>query len=162
MAIRNSEELGENLFVIAKRLLLNQNLCKYLKYTNDKPLENPDIEEPIKAVLHNNIKIVPMVDVEEFNTESVVVLVYEEAVLDEDNTEYDNVELNVLVYTPLREWQINDINLRPFLIMSEIEKSLKNKRVEGLGVLKYLGFNLRLLNDDLSCYRMRFVFNVFD
>ena len=31
MAIRNSKELGENLFVIAKRLLLNQNLCKYLK-----------------------------------------------------------------------------------------------------------------------------------
>lgn len=161
MGIRNSKELGENLFRIATRLLENKNLCKYLKYTNDNPLNNPDIEDPINTILHKNIKIVPMVSVEEFNTESTIVLVYDEAIVNEDNTEFNDVELDVLVYVPLREWQINSLNLRPFLIMSEIEKSLEGKRVEGLGLLKYIGFNLHLLDDNLSCYRMRFTFDVF-
>ena len=128
MPQRNSGELGENLLNIATRLSYNKNLCKYLKYTNDDPLKNPDIEDPLKTILHKNIKIVPLVNVIENNTESTVVIVFEGASLNEENTEFNEINLNILIYTPLREWQINDINLRPFLIISEIEKTLKNRR----------------------------------
>lgn len=162
MAVRNSKELGTNLFQIANRLLANQNLLKYLKCTDVNPLDHEDIENPIKTILHKNIKVVPLVDEKEFNTESKVVIVYESGDVDNENTEYVNLVLDILVYTPLLEWQINDINLRPFLIMSEIENSLKNKRVEGLGVMNYLGFELSMLTDELSCHRMRFTFNVFN
>lgn len=161
MPQRNSGELGENLLNIAMRLVSNQNLCKYLKYTNDDPLKNPDIEDPLRNILHKNIKIVPLVNVIENNTESTVVIVFEGASLNDENTEFNDINLNILIYTPLREWQINDINLRPFLIISEIEKTLKNKRIEGLGVMKYHGFELKLLTADLSGYQMRFTFDVF-
>jgi hypothetical protein len=161
MSQRNSGELGVNLSIIAKRLLSNQKLCKYLKYTNDSPLDNPDIINPAKDILHKNIKIVPLVNVEENTTESTVVIVLESASVDEDNTEFNKITLSVQVYTPLREWQINDINLRPFLIISEIEKTLRGKRIEGLGKITYHGFSLELLTADLSGYRMEFDFDVF-
>ena len=64
MGIRNSEELGTNLSKIALRLLKNQNLCKYLIYTDDSPLNNPDILDPVKDILHKTIKIVPQVNAE--------------------------------------------------------------------------------------------------
>jgi hypothetical protein len=79
-----------------------------------------------------------------------------------DNKEFKDLSFDVMVYVPLSEWKLNDINLRPFLIMSEIEKSLKNKRVESLGTIDYLGFNLHLVTDIISCYRMRFSINVYN
>lgn len=162
MGVRNSKELGANLFQIAKRLLSNQSLLKYLKCTSADPLEHDNIENPFETVLHNNIKVVPLVDEDEFNSESKIVVVFEGGEVESSNTEYVELSLDVLVYVPLSQWQINDINLRPFLIMSEIENSLKNKRVEGLGVMNYHGFDLSLLTDKTSCYKMRFSFDVFN
>ena len=161
MAQRDSGELGQNLFLIAQRLLNNKNLCKYLKYTDNNPLNHPDIEKPMENILHKNIKIVPLVNVEENSTESTIAIVFEGVQLNEDNTEFNDVRMKGLVYTPLREWQINDINLRPFIIISEIEKYLKGRRIEGLGKIKYHGFELELLTADISGYRMDFTFDVF-
>jgi hypothetical protein len=67
-----------------------------------------------------------------------------------------------MVYVPLSEWILNDINLRPFLIISEIEKSLKNKRIQSLGTINYKGFEASLVTDVLSCHRMEFEIDVFD
>ena len=79
-----------------------------------------------------------------------------------ENKEFKDLLFDALVYVPLSEWTLNDINLRPFLLMSEIEKSLKNKRIESLGTIDYLGFNLHLVTDLMSCYRMRFSINVYN
>ena len=78
------------------------------------------------------------------------------------NREFKKLFFDVMVYVPLGEWVLNDINLRPFLIMSEIEKNLKNKRVESLGTIDYLGFSLHLITDVMSCYRMRFSIDVYN
>ena len=70
--------------------------------------------------------------------------------------------MELLIYTPLSTWIINDENLRPFLVMSEIEESLKDKRMNGVGTLKYKGFEIQTLTDTLSCYKMEFLIDVFD
>ena len=46
--------------------------------------------------------------------------------------------------------------------MTEIEKALKGKRVESLGKIEYNGFEMVLVTDIMSCYRMSFDINVFD
>lgn len=161
MAVRDCQELGSNLFKIALRLLNNQRLCKYLKYTDANPLDNPDFKNPVKEILHHNIKVVPLVNVDENTTEGTICVVYDSGEVN-SNAEFDDIFLSVLIYTPLREWQINDMNLRPFLIMSEIEKSIKNKTIDGLGKLKYNGFKLKLVTDDISCYQMLFSLDTFD
>ena len=161
MSIRNSVEIGENLFKIANLLLNNSRLCRLLKYTDAEPFseEKPDV--PKQNILHNNIKIVPLVKEEETNTESVVAIVFSEGVVT-DNREFKRISFDIMVYVPLLEWILNDINLRPFLIMSEIEKSLKNKRIESLGTIDYKGFEVSLVTDVLSCHRMRFEIDVFN
>lgn len=163
MSIRNSSELGANLVKMSNLLLKNSRLCRLLKFTDEDPLSNEiHPEEPEKKrILHKNIKVVPLVNEEENDTESTIVLIFNEGSTN-DNREFKDLFFDVMIYVPLSEWTLNDINLRPFLIMSEIEKSLKNKRVESLGTIDYLGFNLHLITDIMSCYRMRFSINVYD
>ena len=160
MAIRNSRELGSNLFLIAKRLLQNNNLCCLLVNSEMEPLAHP-VENPF-SLLNKNIKVVPKIDESEFNQESKLALVFPSGSLNDDNEEFKNIEFHILVYTTLDTWVVNDENLRPFMIMSEIEKSLKNKRVNGIGTMRYKGFDLSTLTDKLSCYQMVFYIDVFD
>jgi hypothetical protein len=163
MSIRNSRELGTNLIKMAELVLQNSRLCRLLKYTDEDPLSEDihPIDPSRKSILHNNIKVVPLVNEEENNTESTIVLIFNEGEV-ADNKEFKDLFFDVLVYVPLSEWILNDVSLRPFLIMSEIEKSLKNKRVESLGTIEYLGFSLSLITDIMSCYKMRFFINVYN
>ena len=160
MGIRNSQELGSNLFLIAKRLLQNNNLCRLLVNTDKEPLLRP-VEDTF-SLLNNNIKVVPRIDESEFNEEGKIALVYPRGSINDSNSEFKSIEFHILVYTVLDTWVINNENLRPFLVMSEIEKSLKDKRINGIGTMKYEGFELTTLTDKLSCYQMIFNIDVFD
>ena len=161
MAIRNSVEVGENLTKIATLLLNNSRLCRLLKYTDANPFSEEHEDVSQKDILHKNIKIVPLVKEEETNTESVVAIVFSEGLIG-DNKEFKRVSFDIMVYVPLSEWILNDENLRPFLIISEIEKSLKNKRIQSLGTIDYKGFEASLVTDVLSCHRLRFEIDVFN
>ena len=160
MGVRNSEEFGINLLKLADRLISNQVLCKLLKSTSIDPLLGPDLKK--KDVLHKNIKIVPLVKEEENTIENVVVIIYDSANVNEENTEFDKVYLSVLLYSPLDSWIINNDNLRPFLIISELEKSLKGKSIDGIGKLKYHGWKIEMVSDLICCFRLRFSFDSFN
>jgi hypothetical protein len=71
-----------------------------------------------------------------------------------DNNEFRRITINIDVYTPLTQWIIKDSNLRPFAIMSEIQESLNNKTINGLGKIKCGDFDLVLITEDVSCYKM--------
>lgn len=160
MGIRNSKDLGDNLFIIAKRLLQNQRLCQLLYNTGRNPYDEP--VENTNSLLHNNILIVPRVDARDFKNDSKIAIYYPAGSLDEQNYEFKNITLNLVVYVPLDNWVINDNTLRPFAIMSEIEETLKNKRLNGIGLLKYNGFEISTLTDEMSGYTMEFSIDVFD
>jgi hypothetical protein len=160
MGIRNSKELGNNLFIIAKRLLENQLLCRLLVNDDKEPLAR-EVKEPL-SLLNKNIVVVPKINEEDFDRESKIALIFPNGSINEGNGEFKDLDFHVLIYTTLDTWVINDENLRPFMIMSEIETSLKDKRINGIGVMRYEGFNLTTLTDKLSCYQMRFTINVFD
>ena len=161
MSIRNSSELGKNLLLIIQKLAENQKLLRLLKYTDDNPLSNTHDNINPSDLLHKNLKVVPLVNEKADDTESTVVVMYRSGTV-MDNKEFKNLELDVLIYVPLTEWILNDVSLRPFLIMTEVEKALKGKRVESLGNIEYNGFEMVLVTDVMSCYRMSFNINVFD
>jgi len=161
MSIRNSSELGTNLLKIVTKLSQNKRLLRLLKYTDNNPFSQDKEEVDPSIALDKNLKVVPLVNEHSDDTESTVVVMYNSGTVME-NKEFKDIALDVLVYVPLTEWKLNDINLRPFLIMTEIEKELKGKRVESLGKIEYEGFSLQLVTDIMSCYRMEFYIHVFD
>ena len=156
--VNYGQELGPNLIKIAKKLIDNQNLCKLLVNTDLDPI-NPNLhKEDIDGIelFGKNIRIVPLVTSEDETTASKIVLVFSGSEVTDENTAAEGITLLVYVYTPYKEWIIAGNQLRPFAIMSEIRKSLQNKRINGLGEIRYDGFDISSLTNQTGSYLMRF------
>ena len=161
--VRDLAEMGENLQKIFKRLQANQNLLKLLYYTDKDPLNQPDLtEEQIKKeVFEKLIKIVPRVGPED-TAQSLISLRVVRGRPVNSNNEFENTAISVEIFTPLTQWLIKDESLRPFKIMGEIKKSLKDKTINGMGIIKYTGYDLNFLTDEISAYEMTFNIQVYD
>lgn len=69
------------------------------------------------------------------------------------NGEFKNVKILVDVFVPLTQWFIQDTNLRPFAILGEIQSSLDNKTINGLGKISGGDFDLNFVTDESICYQ---------
>lgn len=157
MGIRNSAEIGENLQKIIKRLMANDNLVNLLYYTDKDPLTQPHLTdlEKKEEIFEKLIKITPRVGPKE-TAHSMVVVRVVGASKDTSNSEFRNIKVSVEVFVPLTQWIIKDVNLRPFLILGEIENSLDGKTVNGLGKMTGGDFSLNFLTDEISAYEQNF------
>ena len=72
------------------------------------------------------------------------------------NNEFKDVSINIEVFVPLTQWIIKDVQLRPFAILGEIQKSLDGKTINGLGRLEGGDFDLNFLTEEISDYEQYF------
>lgn len=163
MNVRDCKDIGVNAQYIVKRLLANQNLLKLLYYTDKDPLSHEDLtEEQIQnEVFEKLIKIVPRVGPKE-TAHSIIALRIARARGLASNSEFKNVMISVEVFVPMTQWIIKDTNLRPFAIMGEVQESLNNKKIEGLGKLTGGDFSLNFLTEEISAYEQTFVLTSYD
>lgn len=161
--VRNCSDLGVNAQYIVKRLLANQDLLKLLYYTDKDPLNHEDLtEEQIKnEVFEKLIKITPRVGPKETANSIVAIRIARGRGLAQNN-EFKNVVIGIEVFVPMTQWIIKDTNLRPFAIMGEIQKSLNNKKIEGLGKLTGGDFDLNFLTEEISAYEQIFSLTSYD
>lgn len=162
--VKYGQEIGPILTKIAKKLLMNQNLCKLLINTDKDPL-NPETHPNEKIngldLLHTNVKVVPYVDSDSQDTTSKLVLYFKDGTINITNSDNENLSLYINIFCPYKKWLITGDNLRPFAILYEIRKSLQDVRINGLGEMKYKGFYLTTLTEDMSCYTVEFMVNAF-
>lgn len=161
--VRNLQELGPNLQKIISRLQTNEDLVKLLYYTDADPLNHPALtQEQIKEEVYEKlIKVIPRVGPKE-TAQSVVTLRVTRGSNDLENSEFRNITIEFEVFVPLTQWIIKDKNLRPFSILGEIQKSLNNKKVDGLGKLVGGEFELNFLTEEMSCYVTRYRITTYD
>ena len=163
MGVRNCADIGVNAQYIIKRLLANQNLLKLLYYTDKDPLSHEDLttEQIQNEVFEKLVKVVPRVGPKE-TAKSVIALRIARGSGLVANSEFKNVYLSLEVFVPMTQWIIKDTNLRPFAIMGEIQKSLNNKKIEGLGKLTGGDFDLNFLTEEISSYEQTFILTSYD
>ena len=154
MGVRNCGELGIELQKIVKQLFANQKLCKLLYYRGLDPLNEPDIEDT-SVLLNENIFIVPKYNPIETDKSTVVISV-KGGYRDSKNSEYRNIVIRCFVYVPTSSWIIKNDNLRPFLILGELENSLSGKNVNGLGVINAGSFEAEMITEQMTCYSIDF------
>lgn len=156
-SVKNLKELGVNLQKIVSRLLANQNLLKLLYYTGKDPLAGENLTESQveNEIYEKLVKIVPRVGPKE-TANSLISLRVVRGRINEENNQILNLVLHIEVFVPMTQWFIKNSNLRPFAIMSEIQESLNNKVVNGLGRIQGGDFSLNFLTDEISCYEMEF------
>ena len=161
--VKYGQEHGKNLIKISKKLIQNQDLLKLLVNTDLDPLDKDKHPEYIDGLtlMNKNIRVVPLLKADDQTTSSKLVLLFDEGEINSSNSDNENVSLMINVYCPFEEWLIAGDQLRPFAIMSEIRKSIQDKRIKGLGEIKYLGFSVSTLTEEMGCYTMRFFINAF-
>ena len=161
-SVRNCADIGENAQKIIKRLLANQNLLKLLYYTDKDPYNHEDlIDEQIQEeIFEKLVKIIPRVGPKE-TAHSIVTMRVVSGHKGENN-EFKDVIITIEVFVPLNQWIIKDIQLRPFAILGEIQKSLDGKTINGLGKLQGGDFDLNFLTDEISCYEQVFYLTSYD
>ena len=157
MGVRNCEELGKNLQKIVSRLIANDDLVRLLYNTDENPLEHPALsqEEKQREIFEKLIKTVPRVGTKD-TANSVIVVYVQKAGRIPGNKEFKNVRILVDVIVPLTQWYILNDNLRPFAILGQVQKSLDEKTVNGLGKISGGDFELNFVTDDVICYQQVF------
>lgn len=157
MGVRNCRELGENLQKIVQRLMANDKLVNLLYYTDKDPLSQPPLTQKQKQdlVFEKLIKIVPRIGPKE-DAKSIIVVKVVRANKNTSNTEFRDVKIQVEVVVPLTQWFIKDSNLRPFLILGEIEESLNGKTVNGLGKMIGGDFDTNFYTDEVGVFEQTF------
>lgn len=154
---RNLGELGLHLQKIVSRLLANQNLLKLLYYTDKDPLQGADLSPDLirDEVYEKLVKVVPRVGPKE-TAQSLISMRVTRGRPNSGNDEFRDFIIQFEVFVPLTQWFIKDSNLRPFCIMSEIQKSLNNKVINGLGRMTGGEFSINFLTDEISCYEVTY------
>lgn len=163
MGIRNCAELGENAQKIIQRLLANQNLLKLLYYNDKDPLSQPDLTDKQiqEEVFDKLVKIIPRVGPKE-TANSIVSIRFTRGRGNLTNKEFENISVSVESFVPLTQWIIKGVNLRPFAIMGEIQKSLNGKTINGLGKMVGGDFDLNFLTEEISAYEQSFSLVTYD
>lgn len=161
--IRNLQEIGPSLQKIVTRLMTNQNLLKLLYYTDKDPLNHDDLtQEQIKKEIYDKfIKVVPRIGPKE-TANSLIALRVVDGQKTKENGEFLSISISVEVFVPLTQWAIKNSNLRPFAIMGEVQNSLNNKIIDGMGKMIGGDFQLNFLTEEISCYEMEFFITVYD
>lgn len=157
MGVRNCRELGENLQKIVQRLMANDKLVNLLYYTDKDPLNQRYLtqEEKKELIFEKLIKMVPRIGPKE-DAKSVIVIKAVRANKLSSNTEFKDVKIQVEIFVPLTQWFIKDSNLRPYLIMGEIEESLNGKTVNGLGKMIGGDFDTNFFTEEASAFEQTF------
>lgn len=163
MSVRNCADIGINLQYVVKRLIANQNLLKLLYYTDKDPLEGEDLtQEQIQdEVFEKLIKVIPRVGPKETAHSLITITVSRGSGL-AANGEFKSLIIRLEIFVPMTQWIIKDSNLRPFAIMGEIQKSLRGKKIEGLGKMEGGDFDLDFLSEEMTAYLMTFIITSYD
>lgn len=163
MSVRNCAELGENLQKIVRALMANDELVNLLYYTDKDPFSQPNLntQQKNEEVFNKLIKIIPKVTSEE-TVKSIISLTIESGTQDSENKEFKNISLKIESFCPFTQWVIKSDNLRPFLILGNIQKSLNGLTINGLGKLKGGDFELSFLTDEISSYTQVFEITTYD
>lgn len=155
--IRNFKAVGDNIFLIAQKILEDDDICKLLYYTDKDPLSHENMsEEERMALLHRNLLVVPKVPENDDVKGSYILVLYDGFNINLSNSEFKDADLLFIVVCPPENWVINDNSLRPFMLMSRIDELFGNKKIANIGTLRFVKGDRFVLNSQLTGYGLTY------
>ena len=161
--------MGDNAFKLANKLVSNEKLCRLLKYQTRDPLKETDpitgkAQPDIDGVdlLHKQILIVPKVFDDSTEKMSYVIAVFHSFVVNQMNSEFKVSTIRFDIACPYDEWVLNDVSLRPYLIMQEIDTMFNEAKMAGIGTLQFWRADPLALTPYIGGYSMYYKINEFN
>jgi len=135
--------LSPALLDILNQAVQSQNLVKYLYYNTQTPLQGADITD-VSSLLYNQVFPSPFDTTIEQEDCSQLRVFYQTGKIQNDMV-VDNINVIFDIIVAKSLWLINDGNgnsqVRPYMIMSELEKQFRNQSVGRAGRLLFQSFD---------------------
>ena len=147
-------QLGSALTKIARILSGNVELARYLKYMDEEPLSDTFPDPQKTDIYDHNIRYRPLIRLDELH-EAFCIIAWTYGSVGY-NMDFGTAMLSVDIFCPIDAWMMNDVCQRPFRIMDILMRELNNKRITGIGQLKFEAFELKILTDEYSQHKMTF------
>jgi hypothetical protein len=158
-------EINENITNIMLRMTnINnehaRNLCKYISYTDENPLNNKDIDN-LHSLLFTKIFPLPM-NPDAITDQSTVVYVYFDDFEVTKNIKYKNNSICFVVLSELSsQWKVNG-GLRPLFILNELDELFNNQRIMGLGTTQFSRAKMIWANNTYAGYIVKYTVTDFN
>ena len=158
---RNFAVMGNNLFRIVSKIMDNKKVCRLLKYQDAEPFspEKPNVDGA--DLLHKQIIIVPKIPEEGIEC-SFIIVVFDQYTINPANPDYKICRIRFDVVCPFSEWVINADNLRPYLLMQELDTMFNQSKLNGLGHLQFTHSEPLVLSPQMGGYSMYYQVNEFN
>ena len=130
----------------------SQDLCKLLYYNNSTPLSETNIENTT-TLLFNNIYPTPIIPNITDEAKTFISIILDDFSLVSSNTEYKTSKILFNIISHIDLWMI-DGGIRPYSIMTEIDKLFNEQRIIGIGKLSIERANWIAANEKFQGYRM--------
>lgn len=136
--------------IIVDRIMKNDRLKKMLYYTTRDCLNKPNLtEDETIDMFGKQIKIVPKLYVDG-SVLNYIIISFDNFTGNATNPEFrDNIiEFDIICH--FDQWHMKDFELRPYKIAAELDSMFNDKRLTGIGELKFLGANQMILTDEYA------------
>lgn len=140
----------KDLGIIVNHFLKNERLKKLLYYDVPNALGQPNVpSNKTLEMFGNQIKIVPKlkVDKPEF---CYVIISFDNFTQNMTNPEFRDNIVSFDIVCHFDQWNLGDLQLRPYKIAAEIDSMFNQKRLTGIGTVEFLGANQIILSDEFA------------
>lgn len=140
----------KDLGLLIDLFLKNDRLKKLLYYDTPDALKQPNIsmEKSIK-MLGKQIKIVPKIKVD-YEELCYVIISFDNFSQNATNPAFRNSVIHFDILCHINQWQLNDMQLRPYKIAAEIDSMLRNKRLTGIGTVEFMNAAETVSSDEFA------------
>lgn len=154
--------MGENLFKIVNKLITNQRVCRLLKYQNADPFDEslPDIDGI--ELINSSIVITPKYPEFDNIERSYIQVLFNNYSVNIANPDFKTATLRFDIVCPYTEWVLNSDNLRPYLLMQEVDTMFNQAKLSGLGNLQFLTSSPLALSPQMGGYQLIYQINEFN
>jgi hypothetical protein len=106
-------------------------------------------EEQSYSLVGKNIKIVPKLYIDG-SVLTYVIINFDNFTTNATNPEFRDNIVSFDIICHFDQWQLEDMQLRPYRIAAEIDTMFNDKHLSGIGTLQFLGANQIVLNDEFA------------
>lgn len=160
---KDQETIWKKLFVesrpysdkLKRLLVINTPDCfderqyQYTKIINEYSIKRLKDEKYIRAVPRISLEGYPEI-------KSYIVLEFD-GVYPSGNPEFTNKTISFTIISNLDQWELDDYQLRPWVIAGYIDGILNHTRLSGIGLLELMGAQSVVLNENLGGVILRYV-----
>lgn len=139
----------KRLLIINTPNCLDQTQAQFQQKINEYTIKRMKDEQYIKAIPklsfgeHEEVKSYVLLEFDDFTPS--------------ENPEYRNCVISFTIISKLDYWELDDYELRPWLIAGYIDGILNETKLSGIGTLQFMGASQVVLNEYLGGVILRYV-----